>query len=89
MVEKSIKRKSKELFLRLSQLMTHEEVYEIQNYDGKSIQILFLDTRTFRDNLKPSDDKGAIGKERYVPFPDTSLTMLGREQWQWLAQKDI
>ena len=59
----------------------------IQNYNGKSIQILFLDTRTFRDKLKPTDNKGAVGKERYVPFLDTTLTMLGKEQWQWLAQK--
>lgn len=90
-----LKEKSKELFLdfwdvsnddpRTKRSGLYHEI--IKDYEGKSIQILFLDTRTFRDNLKPSDDKGAIGKERYVPFPDTSLTMLGREQWQWLAQK--
>ncbi|MEL0269715.1 MAG: alkaline phosphatase D family protein [bacterium] len=90
-----LKEKSKELFLdfwdvsnddpRTKRSGLYHEI--IKDYEGKSIQILFLDTRTFRDNLKPSDDKGAIGKERYVPFPDTSLTMLGIEQWQWLAQK--
>ena len=93
--EYNLKEKSKELFLNFWDIPTNDPrrqrngLYHevIQNYDGKSIQILFLDTRTFRDNLKPTDDKGAVGKERYVPFPDTSLTMLGKEQWQWLAKK--
>ena len=93
--EYSLKEKSKELFLNFWDIPTNDPrrqrngLYHevLQNYDGKSIQILFLDTRTFRDNLKPTDDKGAVGKERYVPFPDTSLTMLGKEQWQWLAKK--
>ena len=71
-----LKEKSKELFLdfwdvsnddpRTKRSGLYHEI--IKDYEGKSIQILFLDTRTFRDNLKPSDDKGAIGKERYVPF---------------------
>ena len=93
--EYNLKEKSKELFLNFWDIPANDPrrqrngLYHevIQNYDGKSIQILFLDTRTFRDNLKPTDDKGAVGKERYVPFPDTSLTMLGKEQWQWLAKK--
>jgi len=93
--EYHLKDKSKELFLDFWGISTNDPrrhrkgIYHevIKNYNGKSIQFLFLDTRTFRDNLKPSDDKGAIGKERYVPFPDTSLTMLGKEQWQWLTQK--
>ena len=93
--EYNLKEKSKELFLNFWDIPTNDPrrqrngLYHevIKNYDGKSIQILFLDTRTFRDNLKPTDDKGAVGKERYVPFPDTSLTMLGKEQWQWLVKK--
>ena len=93
--EYNLKEKSKELFLNFWDIPTNDPrrkrngLYHevLQNYNGKSIQILFLDTRTFRDNLKPTDDKGAVGKERYVPFPDTSLTMLGEEQWQWLVKK--
>ena len=93
--EYNLKEKSKELFLNFWDIPTNDPrrqrngLYHevLQNYNGKSIQILFLDTRTFRDNLKPTDDKGAVGKERYVPFPDTSLTMLGKEQWQWLVKK--
>lgn len=56
-------------------------------FEGKKIQIIFLDTRTFRDNLKPSDERGAPGKERYIPYEDSSLTILGAEQWEWLRKK--
>ena len=93
--EYHLKDKSKKLFLdfwdisnddpRRKRSGLHHEI--IKDFKGKRIQILFLDTRTFRDNLKPSDDKGAVGKERYIPFLDSTLTMLGDEQWQWLAQK--
>jgi len=93
--EYHLKDKSKKLFLdfwdisnddpRRKRSGLYHEI--IKDFKGKSIQILFLDTRTFRDNLKPSDDKGAVGKERYIPFLDSTLTMLGDEQWQWLAQK--
>ncbi len=90
-----LKEKSKQLFLNFWDIPSKDPrrqrngLYHevIQNYNGKSIQILFLDTRTFRDKLKPTDNKGAVGKERYIPSPDTTLTMLGKEQWQWLAQK--
>jgi len=93
--EYHLKDKSKKLFLdfwdisnddpRRKRSGLYHEI--IKDFKGKSIQILFLDTMTFRDNLKPSDDKGAVGKERYIPFLDSTLTMLGDEQWQWLAQK--
>jgi alkaline phosphatase D len=58
--------------------------YKINN---KNLQILFLDTRTFRDSLMLSDDFGSPGKERYMPNPDSSLTILGTNQWNWLRKK--
>ena len=58
-----------------------------QEIDGISIQMIFLDTRFFRDALLPTDEKGAPGKERYVPQTDTSLTMLGEGQWTWLQEQ--
>ena len=93
--EYQLKEKSKDLFLDFWNILNddprrkrsglyHEIIHE---YKGLSIQILILDTRTFRDNLKPTDVKGAVGKERYIPSPDSSLTMLGDEQWQWLSKK--
>jgi len=93
--EYQLKEKSKDLFLDFWKILNDDPrrkrsglYHEIINeYKGKSIQILILDTRTFRDNLKPTDVKGAVGKERYIPSLDSSLTMLGDEQWQWLSQK--
>ena len=58
-----------------------------QEIDGISIQMIFLDTRFFRDALLPTDEKGAPGKERYVPQTDTSLSMLGEDQWTWLQEQ--
>ena len=87
--------KSKELFLefwdvplddprRSRRGLYHDLTF---NSGSKKIQLLFLDTRTFRDKLKPTDSKGAIGRERYIPNDDNSLTMLGAEQWEWLTKK--
>ena len=59
----------------------------LEDIEGISIQMIFLDTRFFRDALLPTDEKGAPGKERYLPHTDTSLTMLGDAQWSWLEQK--
>jgi alkaline phosphatase D len=51
---------------------------------GQRVQILFVDTRYHRSALKPTDERGAPGKERYVPDPDPAKTMLGEAQWGWL-----
>ena len=59
----------------------------IENIDGITVQMLFLDTRFFRDELLPTDERGAPGKERYLPQTDTSTSMLGDVQWSWLEQK--
>ena len=52
---------------------------------GKRVQIILLDTRWFRSPLKITDQRGAAGKERYLPDPDPAKTMLGPAQWAWLA----
>lgn len=52
--------------------------------DGKRVQIIMLDTRFFRSPLKPTDEFGARGKERWLPDSDPSKTMLGDVQWAWL-----
>ncbi len=59
----------------------------LKSADEKDVHIIFLDTRTFRDKLMPTDDRGAPGKERYIPNLDRSLTMLGENQWNWLRKK--
>ena len=94
-IEYPFKQKSKELFLnfwdiplddvrRSREGLYFDLIYEINN---KTLQILFLDTRTFRDNLKPSNNIGEQGKERYIPNTDSSLTILGFNQWIWIKKK--
>ncbi|XAM00465.1 alkaline phosphatase D family protein [Phycisphaeraceae bacterium D3-23] len=76
----------------------HEGVYgsTILGEPGRRVQVILLDTRYFRDAL----DRGTLtAQERaeehvvgwYTPTDDTTRTLLGREQWRWLAgelQKD-
>ena len=93
--EHLLKEKSKELFLEFWDIPQEDPrryreglYHDVTIYSGsKKTQILFLDTRTFRDKLKPTDNKYAPGKERYIPDLDSSLTILGPQQWQWLVNK--
>ncbi|MGV6820772.1 MAG: alkaline phosphatase D family protein [Parvularcula sp.] len=55
--------------------------------ENQRVQIIMLDTRFFRSELKPTDEKNAPGKERYLPDPDPSKTMLGEAQYKWLAEQ--
>ena len=61
-------------------------VYDAVSYGppGERVQLILLDTRYFRSPLRPTDERGAPGKERYLPDPDPGKTMLGEEQWAWL-----
>lgn len=58
---------------------------EIVGPPGQRVQIILLDTRFFRSDLKATDEKNAPGKERYLPDSDPSKTMLGDAQYAWLA----
>jgi alkaline phosphatase D len=49
--------------------------------EGKRVQIIVLDTRSFRSPLAPIEPGGF----RYAPSTDERATMLGDEQWRWLA----
>ena len=51
---------------------------------GQRIQIILLDTRSFRSPLKRRP-RGVPGKGKYLPDDTPSKTMLGDAQWQWLA----
>lgn len=84
---------AKELFLQFWNVpagdvrRTRDGIYtaSIVGPPGMRVQIVLLDVRWFRSPLKPTDQRGAPGKERYLPDPDPAKTMLGVEQWQWLA----
>jgi alkaline phosphatase D len=53
---------------------------------GRQVQIILLDTRWFRSPLKATDQRRP-GRGRYVADPDPAKTMLGDEQWTWLADQ--
>lgn len=51
--------------------------------EGRRVQVILLDTRSFRSPFAPRpDDLALYGK--YGPDPDPSKTMLGDAQWAWL-----
>jgi|FEC22Drversion2_1045045.scaffolds.fasta_scaffold00844_1 alkaline phosphatase D len=66
---------------------TREGIYDshIIGPPGMRVQVILLDLRWFRSPLKPTDQRGAPGRERYLPDPDPAKTMLGAAQWAWLA----
>lgn len=84
---------SKELFLDFWKVPAddvrrrREGLYDAYVYGpaGMRVQVILLDTRWFRSPLRPTDQRDAPGKERYLPDPDPAKTMLGPDQWTWLA----
>jgi alkaline phosphatase D len=89
------KQASKDEFLKFWNLAatdprrTRDGLYhsEIYGNKGQQAQIILLDCRSFRSPLKPTDVRNAPGKERYLPDTDSTKTMLGAAQWQWLEQQ--
>jgi alkaline phosphatase D len=55
--------------------------------EGERVQVILLDTRYFRSPLKPTDQNGARGRERWLPDPDPAKTMLGAAQWAWFEDE--
>jgi alkaline phosphatase D len=56
--------------------------------EGKRVQVILLDTRFFRSDLK----RAPWSKERpplggYVPQEDLNATVLGEAQWDWLGSE--
>jgi alkaline phosphatase D len=86
------KQASKDEFLRFWNLRaddlrrTREGLFHAQviEHGGQRVQVIGLDTRWFRSPLKATDQRGAPGKERYLPDADPNKTMLGAAQWRWL-----
>lgn len=54
---------------------------------GRRVQIILLDTRWFRSELKRTDKLNEPGRQRYLPDDDPAKTLLGEAQWQWLEQQ--
>jgi alkaline phosphatase D len=68
---------------------TREGIYDARIFgpEGQRVQIILLDTRYFRTDLTPTDERGAVGRERYLPSSDPDQNMLGDEQWAWLENE--
>lgn len=60
-----------------------EGIYSSHDYSlpGGSVKVLVLDTRYFRTPLR----KGPTGGKKYLPNDYGEGTILGEQQWDWLA----
>lgn len=89
-----MKAESKEIFLEFwkepaeSERRNHEGIYHSLMYGpaDTAVQVILLDTRTFRDNLTFLEDKSKY-KNDYQPCLTPDSTMLGAEQWTWLEEQ--
>jgi alkaline phosphatase D len=83
---------AKALFLDFWQVPKHDPrrardgIYHAEKIgpEGMRVQVIPLDTRSFRSALRSTPGPGAPGKGPYLPDPDPAKTMLGAAQWAWL-----
>ena len=71
-------------------MRSREGVYSSRLFgpEGRRLQIIMLDTRSFRDALvKRTEEERTGGYGPYKGTDDLNLTMLGPAQWVWLEQE--
>jgi alkaline phosphatase D len=96
----SLKKESKEIFMNFweepknSTRWQHEGIYhsEMMEKGGKKIQLLLLDNRTFRDDLRLYNDElkeneHYFYRPDYYPHQTADSTFLGTAQWLWLEEE--
>ncbi len=94
--EYPFKAESKEIFMdfwevpKTSPRRKHKGIYGSHRFsdNGRTVQIIMLDTRTFRDSLKRTPKiipQDSSLKNDYQPDPVREKTLLGDLQWKWLA----
>ncbi|HEY0679014.1 MAG TPA: alkaline phosphatase D family protein [Chitinophagaceae bacterium] len=94
------KKESKEIFLEFfnepsnSDRRKHEGIYTSYFFkgNGKVLQLILLDNRTFRDDLRIY--RGELHRNDeffysldYYPHQTSDSTLLGNEQWSWLESE--
>lgn len=92
-VEYPMKRESQQVFLDFFSVpqddprRQRDGVYHAQVFgpEGKRVQIIMLDTRYHRSPLKKGEFVPNVGS--YLPNEDPEATILGEEQWAWLAEQ--
>ena len=55
--------------------------------EGKRVQVILLDTRYFRTSPLARNARALMTRGPYVPDPDPNSTVLGEDQWRWLAEQ--
>ncbi|MCP4437345.1 MAG: alkaline phosphatase family protein [Aureispira sp.] len=94
-LEYPMKEESKELFLSFwgepqnSSRRKHKGIYTSYLF-GKGaqvVQIILLDTRTFRTPLLAADETDPEHRNSYRPNLSETATLLGEDQWKWLAKQ--
>ncbi|MEO1583242.1 MAG: alkaline phosphatase D family protein [Planctomycetota bacterium] len=55
--------------------------------EGRRVQLIITDTRSFRDPLMENPEGRPQGKGPYVPHESEGSTLLGEAQWQWLEKQ--
>jgi alkaline phosphatase D len=93
--EYPFKTESKEIFLKFwnepnpSPRREHPGIYTSYVFAdesiGKRLQVILLDTRTFRDPL--TRNELSSWRNDYRPDSDRSKTFLGDAQWKWLGER--
>jgi len=91
------KKESKEIFLNFweepanSPRRSHEGIYTSYIFEGngRRVQLILLDNRTFRDDLRTyrgefHSDNQFFYPLDYHPHQTSDSTLLGAAQWQWL-----
>ncbi|HMP18016.1 MAG TPA: alkaline phosphatase D family protein, partial [Gemmatales bacterium] len=89
------KKESQKLFLDFfgvaddSPRRQQDGVYHSETFGppGQRVQIIMLDTRTFRSPLKKKDSKPASGEGPYISDDSEDCEMLGEAQWKWLEEQ--
>ncbi|MCX6316511.1 MAG: alkaline phosphatase D family protein [Bacteroidetes bacterium] len=95
------KKESKEIFLQFfkepaeSERRKHEGIYKTEyiQQNGKTIQLILLDVRSFRNNLLLYDTLTKLPRDHYFYTPDykphtsPDSTLLGTAQWSWLEKE--
>lgn len=91
----ALKGESKSIFLDFWQApaddprRTRDGIYDARLFgqSGQKLQVIMLDARWFKSPWRPTDQRNAPGRERYVRDDDTTKTILGEAQWAWLAEQ--
>lgn len=95
------KKESKEIFMEFfkepanSERRKHEGIYhtEFITQDEKTIQVILLDVRTFRNDVLRYNKGDSLPRKEYFYTPDykphvsADSTLLGEEQWKWLDEE--